>query len=116
VTPSANDGSPKTPEQKSPEQIREEIERTRVELGDTVEALAAKTDVKARAKERVAALKDGAAQKKDELVSRTKEVTPESAGAGGQQIVTTVKSNPVPFAAGGALAAGILIGWLIGRR
>ncbi len=34
---------------KDPEQIREEIEATRRELGDTVEALAAKTDVKAHA-------------------------------------------------------------------
>jgi type VI protein secretion system component VasF len=31
---------------KDPEQIREEIDETRRELGDTVEALAAKADVK----------------------------------------------------------------------
>ncbi len=35
-----------------PEQLRLEIERTREQLGETVEALVAKTDVKARAKER----------------------------------------------------------------
>jgi hypothetical protein len=33
---------------KDPEQIREEIDATRRELGDTVEALAAKADVKAQ--------------------------------------------------------------------
>jgi hypothetical protein len=38
---------------KDPDQIREEIEATRRELGDTVEALAAKTDVKAHVHERV---------------------------------------------------------------
>lgn len=38
---------------KDPAQIREEIEATRRELGDTVEALAAKTDVKAHVHERV---------------------------------------------------------------
>jgi hypothetical protein len=38
---------------KDPEQIREEIEETRRELGDTVEALAAKADVKALANEKV---------------------------------------------------------------
>ena len=38
---------------KDPEQIREDIEATRRELGDTVEALAAKTDVKAHVRERV---------------------------------------------------------------
>jgi len=34
---------------RTPEQVREEIEQTRVELGDTVAELAAKTDVKAQA-------------------------------------------------------------------
>ena len=38
---------------KDPAQIREEIEATRRELGDTVEALAAKTDVKTHVHERV---------------------------------------------------------------
>jgi hypothetical protein len=38
---------------KDPAQIREEIEATRRELGDTVEALAAKTDVKAHVHDRV---------------------------------------------------------------
>jgi hypothetical protein len=38
---------------KDPAQIREEIEETRRELGDTVEALAAKADVKAHVHERV---------------------------------------------------------------
>ena len=36
-----------------PEQIRAEIEATRRELGDTVEALAAKADVMAHARERI---------------------------------------------------------------
>jgi type VI protein secretion system component VasF len=38
---------------KDPEQIRADIEATRQELGDTVEALAAKADVKAHARERI---------------------------------------------------------------
>jgi hypothetical protein len=36
-----------------PEALRKEIEQTRAELGETVEALAAKADVKARAHEAV---------------------------------------------------------------
>jgi len=36
-----------------PEQIREQIEATRRELGDTVEALAAKTDVMTHVRKRV---------------------------------------------------------------
>lgn len=37
-------------EQKAPEELRREIEQTREELGDTVQALAEKTDVKAQAR------------------------------------------------------------------
>jgi hypothetical protein len=40
-----------------PDAIRADIERTRAELGDTVQALAAKTDVKARAQDAVQAAK-----------------------------------------------------------
>lgn len=53
-------------ETKSPEQIRADIEQTREQLGDTVEALAEKTDVKAQAKNRIAAVKDAAQTKRDE--------------------------------------------------
>ena len=35
----------------TPEALRQDIERTRAELGETIEALAAKADVKARAHE-----------------------------------------------------------------
>ena len=40
-------------EDRTPEQVREEIEHTRSELGDTVAELAAKTDVKAQAQRAV---------------------------------------------------------------
>ena len=46
------EGAPVT-EAKDPEQIRDEIEETRRELGDTVEALVGKTDVKARMHDKV---------------------------------------------------------------
>jgi hypothetical protein len=42
---------------KDPEQIQREIEETRQELGDTVEALAAKADVKAHAHRRIESAK-----------------------------------------------------------
>jgi hypothetical protein len=45
-------GAKSAPE--TPEELRDDIERTRRDLGDTVAALADKTDVKSRAKERVA--------------------------------------------------------------
>jgi len=43
-----------------PDAIREDIERTREELAETVDALHAKLDVKTQAKERVARIKDQA--------------------------------------------------------
>jgi len=43
-----------------PDAIREDIERTREELAETVDALHAKLDVKTQAKERVARVKDQA--------------------------------------------------------
>ena len=45
----------KTPE---PEEIRQEIVEAREELGDTVEALAEKADVKGRAKQKAAATQE----------------------------------------------------------
>jgi hypothetical protein len=45
---------------KDPDAIREDIERTRNDLADTVDALQAKLDVKAQAKARVARAKDRA--------------------------------------------------------
>ena len=48
-------------EQRSPEEIRADIKDTREELGDTVEQLAAKTDVKAHAQAKVDAVKQSRA-------------------------------------------------------
>jgi len=103
-------------QQKSPEQIRAEIEHTREELGDTVEALAGKADVKGQAKDRIASIKDTAQHQKAEFASRAREATPESAGAGVQQVASTVRRQPVSFVAAGAFAAGVFVGWLLGRR
>ena len=102
--------------QKSPEELREEIEQTRQELGDAVEALAEKTDVKAQARDRVTAVKESALHRKDEFVSRAKEAAPDSASSGAQQVVSTIKRDPVPFTGIAVFAAGLLVGWLVGRR
>ena len=101
---------------KSPEELREQIEQTREQLGDTVEALAEKSDVKGQARQRISAVKDTAQQKKDEYVAKAKQSTPDSASAGAQQAAATVQQKPVPFTAAGAFVAGLLIGWLLGRR
>ncbi|MFJ8803408.1 DUF3618 domain-containing protein [Streptomyces sp. NPDC102487] len=51
----------------TPAELREQIEHTRHELGDTVQALADKTDVKARAQQKAGELKEQAVVKAGEL-------------------------------------------------
>jgi nucleotide-binding universal stress UspA family protein len=99
-------------EAKDPEQLREEIEETRRELGDTVEALAAKADVKARVREKVETTKESAAAKKDELLGKARESSPDSVAAGASQATQKAKENPVPVAAIGAFVAGFIVGRL----
>jgi Protein of unknown function (DUF3618) len=94
--------------ERTPEEIQADIERTREELGDTVEALAAKTDVKARAHERVEEIKENLKGKAEQA----KSATPDSAQQGGQAIVEKVRANPAPYVLGGA----VLLAFLIGRR
>jgi hypothetical protein len=62
-TTRSRDGLPASPNGGAPTDpaaLRSEIERTRADLGHTVEALAAKADVKARAHETVAEMKSRA--------------------------------------------------------
>jgi hypothetical protein len=56
-------------DQRSPEEIRADIEETRRELGDTVEELAAKTDVKAKAHEKADEIKRSAADKRVPIIA-----------------------------------------------
>jgi uncharacterized protein YdbL (DUF1318 family) len=102
----------KTEETRSPEEIRADIEQTREEVGDTVEALAAKTDVKAQARERIDEIKGNVRAKADELKTKAQSSTPEGAQQGGQQVVAKVRANPAPV----ALGAAVLVAFLIGRR
>jgi hypothetical protein len=102
----------KAEETRSPEQIRADIEQTREEVGDTVEALAAKTDVKAQAHERVEEIKGNVRAKAGEVKAKARSSTPEGAQQGGQQIVAKVRENPAPV----ALGAAVLVAFMIGRR
>lgn len=101
--------------QKTPEEIRRGIEETRVHLGETVEALAEKADVKGQVTRRISVVADTTGQKKDDLMEKVKHVAPESASFGMQHVAASVQRRPAPFAAG-ALAVGFLLGWLLGRR
>ena len=54
---------------RSPEEIRADIKETRRDLGDTVEELAAKTDVKAKAQAKADEVKQTAAEKRVPIVA-----------------------------------------------
>lgn len=98
-------------EDRTPEELQEGIAQTREQLGDTVEALARKADVKGQAKARASELKETAQQKKEALTAKLKEVTPEGTAAGAQQLAAKARTDPIPFAVGGAF----LIGFIFGR-
>jgi uncharacterized protein YdbL (DUF1318 family) len=95
---------------RTPEEIRADIEQTRAEVGDTVEALAEKTDVKAQAQHRVDEIKHTVQAKADDVKAKARSTTPDSAQQGAQQIVEKVRANPLPLAAAGALLAAFLLG------
>ena len=84
--------------QPDPDQLREEIAQTREQLGETVEALAAKADVKAQAKERVEEGKEQAKAKVAEVGGQVRE-----------------RQSAVMAIAGGCAALLLLI-WLLRRR
>jgi ElaB/YqjD/DUF883 family membrane-anchored ribosome-binding protein len=106
-------GAQPTPQ--TPEELRVEIERTRQDLGDTVAALAEKTDVKARAKEKVAEVKSNVTEKKTELMGRARESSPEGANSAATQVRTKAQQNPVPTAALAAFVGGFLFGRITKR-
>ena len=108
----------------TPDDIRNEIEETRARMGDTVEAIGYKADVKSRVKESVAEKKDSlvgslsggkdaVVGKADSLVSRIGGVVPD-----GEQVkdgaakVGISKENPLGLALVGA-AVGFVAGTLL---
>jgi ElaB/YqjD/DUF883 family membrane-anchored ribosome-binding protein len=102
-------------EAKTPTEIRGEIDQTREELGDTVEALAEKTDVKAQAKAKVDDVKSQAKAKVEEVKAKAAEAAPESPQEGVQQAQALVKQNPKPVAIAAGVIALLLL-WRLLRR
>jgi hypothetical protein len=92
-------------EQRTPEEIEADIERTRRDLGDTVAAVAEKADVKAQAKLKV----DEAKARVKERVGSSK---PESAGDGASQAGRFASEHQRELIIGGA----VLVAFLLGRR
>jgi phage tail protein X len=75
-----------------PNAIRADIERTRAEMGDTVDALGYKADVKTRAKEKLSRATPGRQDVR--------------------RMASTAQENPLGLAVGG-VAAGFLLGLLV---
>jgi len=126
-----------------PQELQEEIERTREHLGQTVEALMAKVDVKARAQDEasrlIERLKARAVQARHQAAARAyqarHQVADKTAGpreqvAGAAAGISKATPEPVRQAAGnavatarqrrtpllvGAVGAG-LVGWLLFQR
>jgi Protein of unknown function (DUF3618) len=94
--------------------IREEIKQTRAEMGETVEAIGYKTDVKSRAKGSVQDKISGVRQRITGAKRTAGEKTPstEEMKEGAQQAVSVAQSNPIGLAVG-SLAGGFLIGMLV---
>jgi hypothetical protein len=107
-------------EQKSPDEIRREIEDTRQDLGDTAAALAAKTDVKARAKEKVEGVKQTIADKKESFAASSTGAgnnggAAAQANAAAAQVRAKAQANPLPTAAIAAFVGGFLFGRISAR-
>jgi ElaB/YqjD/DUF883 family membrane-anchored ribosome-binding protein len=103
--------------QKPPEEIRREIVETREELGDTVEAIAEKTDVKTRAKKKADQTRETMKAKAREVQEKMSDATPEQAGQTATQAAQKVRERPFPAMAIAALVVGgLMLGWTLARR
>jgi hypothetical protein len=94
-----------------PEALRRDIEQTRAGLGETVEALAAKADVKARAQGAVDDVKHRVHEAADEARERVQEAVDTVAYQMGKQRekVAAVLSPPARVAIAAALAGLIAL-------
>jgi ElaB/YqjD/DUF883 family membrane-anchored ribosome-binding protein len=103
--------------QKPPEEIQREIVETREELGDTVEAIAEKTDVKTRAKKKAAQTRETVKAKAGEAQEKMSDATSEQARQTATQAAQSVRERPLPVIAIAALVVGgLMLGWLLATR
>jgi Protein of unknown function (DUF3618) len=100
---------------REPQDIQRDIESTRQEMGDTVEALAAKTDVKAQTQRKVAEVRRSIDAKRSELMGKARGATPDGASSAAGTVQQKARENPVPVALAGAFAAGLILGRITKR-
>jgi ElaB/YqjD/DUF883 family membrane-anchored ribosome-binding protein len=125
-TPDRNEeaeaAAPDAGREDDPERIRGDIEQTREDLGETVDALASKADVKGQVKQRAEERKQAlhtqqqrAQEKASQVRERVTNATPEDAKAIAGQATAAAKERPWPVI-GGALIVGLLLGRALRRR
>jgi gas vesicle protein len=97
-----------------PDVIRREIEDTRERMGDTVDALGYKADVKSRAKESVTGKVDTVKEKLVGAKDSAMDATPSTGDVqqGAKRAVGVAQSNPLGLAVG-SVAVGFLAGMLV---
>ena len=98
------------------EDLKSEIEQTRAELADTVDALTAKLDVKAQASERAHELAGKAAARYEEAKSSAPEPVRQAIGTveqAARPVVHKAKQDPRRAA---LIAGGVLVALLVLRR
>ena len=97
----------------TPDHIREDIEETRARMGETVEAISYKADVKSRVRDSIVQKKDALVVSADSLVSRVSGVVPDGQQVkAGAQKVGVSRQNPLGLAIAGA-AVGFVAGTLL---
>jgi ElaB/YqjD/DUF883 family membrane-anchored ribosome-binding protein len=109
-------------DQSNPEQLRQDIEETRAELGDTVDALSRKADVKAQVSQKVEERKAAWRERQSDATAkvtaareRVSEAAPDDAKRAASKVAHTAQERPLPAIAAG-LGVGLMIGWRLGRR
>ena len=97
-----------------PDTIRDEIADTRERMGDTIDALGYKADVKSRAKDNVAGKVDSVKESLGLAGQKASDVTPDAEQVKGQvrKAAGLAQENPLGLAVG-ALAVGFLAGMLV---
>jgi hypothetical protein len=86
-----------------PDAIRTQIENTRGQMGDTIEAIGYKTDVKSRARDKVS-----------RVMGKANDATPSSGDVkqGAQKAASVAQENPLGLAIG-AIAVGFVAGMVV---
>jgi ElaB/YqjD/DUF883 family membrane-anchored ribosome-binding protein len=97
-----------------PDTIRDEIADTRERMGDTIDALGYKADVKSRAKDNVSGKVDSVKERLGLAGQKASDMTPDTEQVKGQarKAAGIAQENPLGLAVGAA-AAGFLVGMLV---